>query len=200
MFLNTKLWGTASCLQARHRSSCAVAFENAFADHQLSCRQFSAHIGTCVGGMYWCPSLRLSAKLITQNLFHKTHTPKFALDIRWGTPELKRAIAGPLFERFIGVIVRTCHYVQARCLSMHCSVCRGLPCCFVRVSSLKLSAIHAPACCLTGLCRHPVHPFYHAAELASSWTTSSDRFCEAPEERHVFCSRSAATFGQYDPM
>ncbi len=50
----------------------------------------------------------LSCLLITpsalQNLFHKTHVRKFALDIRWGEPELKRALAGPLLERFIGVI------------------------------------------------------------------------------------------------
>ena len=42
--------------------------------------------------------------LVAQNLFHKTHVRKFALDIRWGEPELKRALAGPLLERFIGVI------------------------------------------------------------------------------------------------
>ena len=49
---------------------------------------------------------KLSKQLPAQNLFHKTHTPKFALDIRWGTPELKHGVAGPLLERFIGVIVR----------------------------------------------------------------------------------------------
>ena len=49
---------------------------------------------------------------MVQNLFHKTLVHKFALDIRWGEPELKqRALAGPLLQRFIGVIYvrRTLH-------------------------------------------------------------------------------------------
>ena len=46
----------------------------------------------------------LTTPFASQNLFHKTLVRKFALDIRWGEPELKRALAGPLLERFIGVI------------------------------------------------------------------------------------------------
>lgn len=43
-----------------------------------------------------------------QSLFHHTHVPKFALDIRVAAPELKKALEGPKLERFIGVIyVRT---------------------------------------------------------------------------------------------
>ena len=62
-----------------------------------------------------------------QNLFHKTLVRKFALDVRWGEPELKRALAGPLLERFIGVI-----YVRLALrhgdAQRHRSYCHGLGC------------------------------------------------------------------------